>query len=125
MFKEIMAWIGQKELTHWFYMFKEIVTLDILRAFDIKMSRVASRIYALLSVIRQQMSPFGPFRGGGMPKGDNVPFFYRFFYLRASLMYHFYLFKDLFFVCLCGGFILDFIKTASYIYWSADLVLVL
>ena len=40
---------------------------------------VASRNYALLSVIRQQMSPFDPFRGGGSPKGDNVPFFYRFF----------------------------------------------
>ena len=60
--------------------------LIILRAFYIKMSRVASRIYALLSVIRQQMSPFDPFRGGGgLPKGDNVPFFYRFFSLRASL----------------------------------------
>ena len=32
--------------------------LIILRAFYIKMSRVASRIYALLLVIRQQMSPF-------------------------------------------------------------------
>ena len=77
MFKEIMAWIGHKELTHGFYMFKEIVTLDIflviLRTFDIKMSRVASRIYALLSVIRQQMSPFDPFRGG-LPKGDMSPF---------------------------------------------------
>ena len=52
------------------------------------MSRVASRIYALLSVIRQQMSPFDPFRGGGSPKGDNVPFFYRFFSMRASLMYN-------------------------------------
>ena len=59
--------------------------LIILRAFYIKMSRVASRIYALLSVIRQQMSPFDPFRGGGLPKGDNVPFFYRFFYPEASL----------------------------------------
>ena len=25
------------------------------------------------------MSPFDPFRGGGSPKGDNVPFFRRFF----------------------------------------------
>ena len=25
------------------------------------------------------MSPFDPFRGGGSPKGDNVPFFHRFF----------------------------------------------
>ena len=32
------------------------------------------------------MSPFDPFRGGGAPKGDNVPFFYRFFYRRASLI---------------------------------------
>ena len=39
---------------------------------------VASRIYALLSVIRQQMSTFDPFRGGS-PKVDNVTFFYRFF----------------------------------------------
>ena len=31
------------------------------------------------------MSPFEPFRGGGSPKGDNVPFFYRFFFMRASL----------------------------------------
>ena len=46
---------------------------------------VASPIYALLSVIRQQMSPFDPFSGGGSPKGDNVPFFYRFFFRRASL----------------------------------------
>ncbi len=60
--------------------------LIILRAFYIKMSQVASRIYALLLVIRQQMSPFDPFRGGGLPKGDNVPFFYRFFSLRASLI---------------------------------------
>ena len=52
------------------------------------MSRVASRIYALLSVIRQQMSPFDPFRGGGLPKGDNVPFFYRFFCRIASLMHN-------------------------------------
>ena len=36
-------------------------------------------------VIRQQMSPFYPFRGGGSPKGDNVPFFTVFFYRRASL----------------------------------------
>ena len=28
-FSHIMAWIGHKELTHGFYMFKEIVTLDI------------------------------------------------------------------------------------------------
>ena len=48
--------------------------LIILRAFYIKMSRVASRIYALLSVIRQQMSPFDPFRGGGCPKGTMSPF---------------------------------------------------
>ena len=48
--------------------------LIILRAFDIKMSRVASHIYALLSVIRQQMSPFDPFRGGGCPKGTMSPF---------------------------------------------------
>ena len=39
---------------------------------------VASPIYTLLSVIRQQMSPFDPFRGGS-PKGDNVPFFNVFF----------------------------------------------
>ena len=58
--------------------------LIILRAFYIKMSRVASRIYALLSVIRQQMSPFDPFRGGVAQRG-HVPFFYRFFYLEASL----------------------------------------
>ena len=45
---------------------------------------VASRIYALLSVIRQQMSPFDPFRVGS-PKVDNVPFFYRFSYTTASL----------------------------------------
>ena len=25
-------------------------------------------------------------KNGGLPKGDNVPFFYRFFYLGASLM---------------------------------------
>ena len=55
--------------------------LIILRAFYIKMSRVD----ALLSVIRQQMSPFDPFRGGGLPKGDNVPFFYRFSSMEASL----------------------------------------
>ena len=45
---------------------------------------VASRIYALLLVIRQQMSPFDPFRGGGAQRGQ-CPLFYRFFYLRASL----------------------------------------
>ena len=33
------------------------------------------------------MSPFDPFRGGCLPKGDNVPFFYRFFCLRASLIF--------------------------------------
>ena len=33
------------------------------------------------------MSPFDPFRGGS-PKGDNVPFFYRFFKMRASLRWH-------------------------------------
>ena len=55
--------------------------LIILRAFYIKMSRVASRIYALLSVIRQQMSPFDPFRGG-LPKGDMSPFFTVFFIRR-------------------------------------------
>ena len=49
------------------------------------MSRVASRIYALLSVIRQQMSPFYPFRGGVCPKGTMSPFFTVFFCLRASL----------------------------------------
>ena len=33
------------------------------------------------------MSPFYPFRGGGgLPKGDNVTFFYRFFYSAASLI---------------------------------------
>ena len=58
--------------------------LIILRAFYIKMSRVASRIYALLSVIRQQMSPFDPFRGGFVQRGQ-CPLFYRFFYLEASL----------------------------------------
>ena len=32
------------------------------------------------------MSPFYPFReGGGSPQGDNVTFFYRFFYSAASL----------------------------------------
>ena len=40
---------------------------------------VASPVYALFSVIRQQMSPFDQFRGVS-PKGDNVPFFYRFFF---------------------------------------------
>ena len=49
------------------------------------MSNVASRIYAILSEIRQQMSAFDPFRGGGAPKADNVCFFYRFFNTRASL----------------------------------------
>ena len=53
--------------------------LIILRAFYIKMSRVASRIYALLSVIRQQMSPFDPFRGGGHQKGTMSPFLPFFF----------------------------------------------
>ena len=33
-----------------------------------------SRIYALLSVIRQQMSTFDPFRGGGHPKRTMSPF---------------------------------------------------
>ena len=47
----------------------------ILRAFNIK--NVASPIYALLSVIRQQMSPFDPFRGGGRQKGTMSPFFRR------------------------------------------------
>ena len=60
--------------------------LIILRAFYIKMSRVASRIYALLSVIRQQMSPFDPFRGGGLPKGDMSPFFTVFFVWRLPLV---------------------------------------
>ena len=69
--------------------------LIILRAFYIKMLRVPSRIYALLSVIRQQMSPFDPFRGG-LPKGDNVPFFYRFFYAKASLKNSFFLSKLVF-----------------------------
>ena len=40
---------------------------------------VASPIYALLSVIRQQMSPFDPFRGGGRQKGTMSPFFTVFF----------------------------------------------
>ena len=31
------------------------------------------------------MSPFYPFREGGMPKGDNVTFFYCFSYSEASL----------------------------------------
>ena len=35
------------------------------------------------------MSPFYPFRGGGLPKGDNVTFFYRFFYSAASLTQQF------------------------------------
>ena len=46
---------------------------------------VASPIYALLSVIRQQMSPFDPFRGGGRQKGTMSPFFTVFFFRRASL----------------------------------------
>ena len=52
--------------------------LIISRAFYNIMSRVASRIYALLSVIRQQMSPFDPFRGGVCPKGT-CPLFLPFF----------------------------------------------
>ena len=36
---------------------------------------VASRVYALLSVIRQQMSAFDPFRGGGRPKRTMSAFF--------------------------------------------------
>ena len=56
--------------------------LVILRAFDIKMSRVASRIYALLSVIRQQMSPFDPFRGGVAQRGQ-CPLFLPFFLLEG------------------------------------------
>ena len=40
---------------------------------------VASPIYALLSVIRQQMSPFDPFMGGGRQKGTMSPFFTVFF----------------------------------------------
>ena len=46
---------------------------------------VARRIYALLSVIRQRMSPFDPFRGGGRQKGTMSPFFTVFFSMRASL----------------------------------------
>ena len=53
----------------------------ILRAFNIK--NVASPIYALLSVIRQQMSPFDPIRGGGRQKGTMSPFFYRFFFYES------------------------------------------
>ena len=50
---------------------------------------VASRIYALLSVIRQQMFAFYPFRGGrGRPKRTISVFFYTFF-RRASLTVHF------------------------------------
>ena len=75
-------------LSHFFVIFRpfkspmiqwvqEVWFLIILRAFYIKVSRVASRIYALLSVIRQQMSPFDPFRGG-YPK-RTCPLFYRFF----------------------------------------------
>ena len=45
---------------------------------------VASPIYAFLSVIRQQMSPFDPFRGGGRQKGTMSPFLTVFF-TRASL----------------------------------------
>ena len=61
--------------------------LVILRAFDIKMSRVASRIYALLSVIRQQMSPFFSFSfwGGVRQKGTMSPFL-PFSWMRASLI---------------------------------------
>ena len=36
---------------------------------------VASPIYALLSVIRQQMSPFDPFRGGAAKRGQCPLFF--------------------------------------------------
>ena len=49
---------------------------------------VASPIYALLSVIRQQMSPFDPFRGGGRQKGTMSPFFTVFFFRRASLSFY-------------------------------------
>ena len=54
----------------------------ILRAFDIKI--VASRIYALLtevlSVIRQQMSPFYPGGGGGgIAQSGQCPLFPVFF----------------------------------------------
>ena len=57
----------------------------ILRAFNIK--NVASPIYALLSVIRQQMSPFDPFRGGGVAKRGQCPLYLPFFFRRASLNY--------------------------------------
>ena len=40
---------------------------------------VASPIYALLSVIRQQMSSFDPFRGGVAKRGQCPPFFTVFF----------------------------------------------
>ena len=40
---------------------------------------VASPIYALLSVIRQQMSPFDPFRGGVAKRGQ-CPLFLPFFF---------------------------------------------
>ena len=40
---------------------------------------VASRVYALLSVIRQQMSAFFPFRGGGRPKQTMSAFLTVFF----------------------------------------------
>ena len=47
---------------------------------------VASRIYALLSVIRQQMSPFDRLGGGGGAQSGQCPlFFYRFSYTTASL----------------------------------------
>ena len=48
---------------------------------DVK--KVVSRIYALLSVIRQQMSAFDPFRGGW--GGWAMSAFLPFFYMRASL----------------------------------------
>ena len=44
---------------------------------------IASRIYALLSVIRQQMSAFDPFRGGEVSQSM---LFYRFSWMRASLI---------------------------------------
>ena len=50
---------------------------------------VASPIYALLSVIKQQMSPFDPFRGGGRQKGTMSPFFTVFFKRIASLKKNF------------------------------------
>ena len=42
-------------------------------------------IYALF--VRQQMSAFYPFRGGGSPKADIVHFFDRFSYMMASLSF--------------------------------------